>query len=125
MSVQSLIGEIESRGYGDFGGPHRCGEASRCGKVNSFICFGSNLIEVPHNTCWVDFGARTHISTRMHGFFTIQTTNQTNNFLFLGNRVRAPIEGIRTYRPLDSGCILDLLKTLLSQLLETLFLCQH
>lgn len=37
------------------------------------INFGSYLIEVPHNTWWLDFGATTHVSHTMQGFFSIQT----------------------------------------------------
>ncbi|KAG8390191.1 hypothetical protein BUALT_Bualt01G0057900 [Buddleja alternifolia] len=42
-----------------------------------------------------------------------QSIDPSKNFLFMGNRMKAPIEGIGTYRVvLDSGCNLDLFQTL-------------
>ncbi|KAF7807041.1 Retrovirus-related Pol polyprotein from transposon TNT 1-94 [Senna tora] len=47
------------------------------------------------------------------GFLTIQTINPNESFLSMGNRMKASIEGIRTYRlVLDTGYHLDLLRTL-------------
>nr|XP_009796132.1 PREDICTED: uncharacterized protein LOC104242748 [Nicotiana sylvestris] len=46
------------------------------------------------------------------GFLTIQTTNPNKDFLFMGNRMKAPIEGIGTYRLImETGRHLDLLQT--------------
>ena len=61
-----------------------------------FICFKSNLTEVPSNTWWLDSGATTHISNMMQGFLSIQTINSNENFVLMGNRVKAPIEVIGT-----------------------------
>ena len=80
---------------------------------NAFVYFESNLYEVPSNTWWLDSGATTHVSNTMHGFLTCQSTNLNDNFLFMGNQMKASIEGIGTYRlVLDTGCHLDLLQTL-------------
>ncbi|XP_075076904.1 uncharacterized protein LOC142163508 [Nicotiana tabacum] len=47
------------------------------------------------------------------GFLTIQTTNPNKDFLFMGNRMKAPIESIWTYcLILETGRHLDLLQTL-------------
>ena len=35
------------------------------------VCFESNLIEVPTNTQWLDFGATTHVSHTTQGFVSI------------------------------------------------------
>ena len=49
----------------------------------------------------------------IQGFFTIQSINPNENFLFMENQKKAPIEGIGTYRLiLDSGYYLDLPQTL-------------
>ena len=49
----------------------------------------------------------------MWGFLTIQSINPNENFLFMGNRKKAPIEDMGTYRLiLDSGYHLDLPQTL-------------
>ena len=83
------------------------------GIFNAFVCFESNLSKVPSNTWWFDSGATTHVSNTMQGFLTFKSTNLNDNFLFMGNRMKAPIEGMGTYRlVLDSGCHLDLLQTL-------------
>ncbi|GKC28100.1 retrovirus-related pol polyprotein from transposon TNT 1-94, partial [Tanacetum coccineum] len=77
------------------------------------VCFESNLSEVPSNTWWFDSGATTHVSNIIQGFLTIQTISPFNNFLFMGNRMKAPIEGVGTYRlKLDIGFHLDLMNTL-------------
>ena len=44
---------------------------------------------------------------------TFQSTNLNENFLFMGNRMKAPIEGMGTYRlVLGTRCHLDQLQTL-------------
>lgn len=77
------------------------------------ISFESNLIEVPNNTWWLDSGATTHVSHIMQGFLSIQPIRGTEKFLYMGNRMKARIEGIGTYRLiLDTGHQLDLEKCL-------------
>ena len=78
-----------------------------------FVCFESNLIEVPSNTWWLDTGATTHVSHISQGFLTIQPIKESEKFLFMGNRMKAQVEGIGTYRLiLDTGYRLDLEKCL-------------
>ena len=33
-----------------------------------YVCFESNLTEVPHNSWWIDSGCTTHVSNMMQGF---------------------------------------------------------
>ena len=81
------------------------------GIFNAFVCFESNLSEVPSNTWWLDSSATTHVSNTMQGFLTFQSTNLNDNFFFMGNLIKAPIEGMGTYRlVLDTRCHLDLLQ---------------
>jgi hypothetical protein len=48
----------------------------------------------------------------MQGFLSIQTINPNENFMLMGNRVRASIEAIGTYRLFfDNGHHLDLFQT--------------
>ena len=71
------------------------------------------LTEVPYNTWWVDYGVTAHISNSMQGFLTIQTLNPNENFIFIGNRVKAPVEAVENFRLiLDTGYCLDLFQTL-------------
>jgi hypothetical protein len=73
------------------------------------VCFESNLTEVLSNTWWLDSMATTHVSNTMQGFLSILTINPNKNFMLMGNRVRASIEAISTYRLfLDTGYHLDL-----------------
>ena len=49
----------------------------------------------------------------MQGFLTIQTISPNEKFVFMGNRVKAPVEAVGTYRlKLDTRHHLDLLETL-------------
>ena len=49
----------------------------------------------------------------MQGFLTIQTISPNEKFVFMGNKVKAPVEAIETYHlKLDAEHHLDLLETL-------------
>jgi len=49
----------------------------------------------------------------MQGFLTIQTISPNEKFVIIGNRVKAPVEAVRTYHlKLDTRHHLDLLETL-------------
>ncbi|KAK9725155.1 hypothetical protein RND81_05G125900 [Saponaria officinalis] len=79
------------------------------GKHYSFVCFESNLIECS-NTWWLDSGATTHVSHIKQGYSSIQPIRGTEQYLSMGNRMKARIEGIGTYRLiLDTGCHIDLI----------------
>ena len=70
------------------------------------------MAEVPNNPWWLDSGCTTHVSNIMQGFLSIQTTRPNEKFVLMGNRMKAPVEAVGTYRLiLDSGHHLDLLET--------------
>jgi transposase InsO family protein len=93
--------------------PKRKAWFEKKGKLNAYVCFESNLTEVPHNSWWIDSGCTTHVSNMMQGFVTIQTINPNEKFVYMGNRMKAPVEGVGTYRLiLDTGHHLDLFETL-------------
>ncbi|KAA0036645.1 Retrovirus-related Pol polyprotein from transposon TNT 1-94 [Cucumis melo var. makuwa] len=49
---------------------------------------------------------------QLKGFLTTQTTNPNEKFIFMGNRVKLPVEAVGTYRlTLDTGHHLDLFDT--------------
>ncbi|KAA0042825.1 Retrovirus-related Pol polyprotein from transposon TNT 1-94 [Cucumis melo var. makuwa] len=82
------------------------------GKHNALVCFESNLTEVPYNTWWIDSGCTIHVSNTMEGFLTTRTINPNERFIFMGNRVKVPVEAVGTYRlTLDTGHHLDLFDT--------------
>ena len=77
------------------------------------VCFESNLIEVSSNTWRLDTGATTHVSNVMQGYLNFHQMPESESFLFMGNRMKARIEGVGTYRiMLDTGYCLDLEKCL-------------
>ena len=54
-----------------------------------------------------------HVSNTMQGFLTIQIISLNEKFVFMGNRVKALVKAVGTYRlKLDTGHHLDLLETL-------------
>jgi len=68
---------------------------------------------VPNNTWWLNSGATTHVSHVLRGFLSIQPIRGAEKLVYMGNKMKARIEGIGTYRLiLDSGCCLDLEKCL-------------
>ena len=51
-------------------------------------------MEVPYNTWWIDSGCTIHVSNTMQGFLTTQTINQNERYVYMGNRVKAPVKAI-------------------------------
>lgn len=89
--------------------PKRKAWFDKKGTHYNYVCFESNLMEVPNNTWWLDSGATTHVSHVKQGFNTIQPIRGNEQYLFMGNRMKARIEGIGTYSLiLDTGCRIDL-----------------
>ena len=84
------------------------------GKPSAFVYFESNLVEVSYNPWWIDSSCTIHVSNTMQGFLTTQIINSPNEkFVFIRNKMKAPIEAIRTYRLiLNIGHYLDLFETL-------------
>jgi len=77
------------------------------------VSFETNIIEVPNNTRWLDLRATTHVSNIMQGILSIQPIKGTEKYLYIGNKMKAQIEGIRTYILfLKTGYCLDLEKCL-------------
>jgi len=77
-----------------------------------YVCFESNLTEVPHNSWWIDYGWTTHVSNMMQGFLSTRTIKPNENFVFMGNREKVPMEVVGTYHLiLDTGFYLDLMNT--------------
>ena len=88
--------------------PKRKSWFEKKGELNAYAYFESNLTEVPHNTWWIDFGCTTHVSNTMQEFLTIKTISPNEKFVFMGNRVKAPTEVVRTYcLKLDTEHLLD------------------
>ena len=82
------------------------------GEYNAYVCFESNLIEVPHNTWWINSGCTTHVSNVMQEFLTTRTINPNEKFVFMGNKEKVPMEAVGIYHLiLDIEYHLDLMDT--------------
>ncbi|RVW81914.1 Retrovirus-related Pol polyprotein from transposon TNT 1-94 [Vitis vinifera] len=78
----------------------------------SFVCYESNLAEVPSNTWWIDSGATTHVTNLMQGFLTTRKPKESEKFLYMGNRLKVEVVAVGTYRLLlETGHRMDLLNT--------------
>ena len=78
----------------------------------SFVCYESNLAEVPSNTWWIDSGATTHVTNLMQGFLTTKKRKESEKFLYKGNRLKVGVIAVGTYRLLlETGHRMDLLNT--------------
>ena len=88
-----------------------------------FVCFESNLTEVSSNILWLNFAATTHVyDAAMQGFLLIQTINPNENFMLMGNQIRASIETIGTYHLfLDASHHLEFFKTFYVRLISKNF----
>ena len=54
-------------------------------------------MEVPSNTWWIDSGYTTHVANVMQGFLMTQTIKPNEKFVFMGNRIKAPVQAIGTF----------------------------
>ena len=78
----------------------------------SFVCYESNLVEVPSNTWWIDSGATTHVTNLMQGFLTTRKPKESEKFLYMGNRLKVGVIAVGTYRLLlETGHRMDFLNT--------------
>ncbi|RVW62715.1 Retrovirus-related Pol polyprotein from transposon TNT 1-94 [Vitis vinifera] len=57
----------------------------------SFVCYESNLAEVPSNTWWIDSRAITHVTNLMQGFLTTRKPKESEKFLYMGNRLKVEV----------------------------------
>ena len=79
------------------------------GKKFSFVCYESNLAEVPSNTWWIDSGATTHITNDMQGYLSTRKPKESERFVYMGNRLKAEVVAVGTYRLiLETGHQMDL-----------------
>ena len=77
----------------------------------SFVCYESNLAEVPSNTGWIDSGATTHVTNLMQGFLTTRKPKKSEKFLYMGNHLKVGVIVVGTYHLLlETGHRMDLFK---------------
>jgi|UniRef100_A0A2N9FVY3 hypothetical protein len=75
----------------------------------AFLCFESNLMDVPLNSWWVDTGASIHVTNSLHGFKSKRKPYDGEVAIYMGNGDKALIEYIGVVNlPLAFGGVLVL-----------------
>jgi hypothetical protein len=80
----------------------------------SFVCFESNLVDVPIDSWWLDSGSTTHIAVSLQGFRNLREPSPRESKLRVGNDLAIAVESVGDVSiVLDSGFELVLKKYLL------------
>jgi transposase InsO family protein len=75
----------------------------------AFVCFESNLVDVPLNSWWVDIGASIHVTNSLHGFKSKKRPYDGEVAVYMGNGEKALVEFIGVVNlPLAFGGVLVL-----------------
>ena len=78
----------------------------------SFVYFESNVVNVNHNTWWIDFGSTIHVSNTLQGMQNLRKPVVSEQCIYSGNKMSSRVEAIGTCSlVLSSGFILELEKT--------------
>jgi len=76
------------------------------------VCYETNMVDVSHNTWWIDSGSTIHISNSLQGFQNQRNPVGSEQGIYSGNKMRSRVEAIGTCRlVLSSGFVLILEKT--------------
>ena len=78
----------------------------------SFVCYESNMVNVNHNTWWIDYGSTIHVSNTLQGMQNLRKPVGSEQCIYSGSKMSSRVEAIGTYNlVLSSGFILELEKT--------------
>ena len=78
----------------------------------SFVCYESNMVNVNHNTWWIDSGSTIHVSNTLQGMQNLRKPVGSEQYIYSGNKMSSRVEAIGTCNlVLSSGFILELEKT--------------
>ena len=78
----------------------------------SFVCYESNMVNVNHNTWWIDFGSTIHVSNTLQGMQNLRKQVGSEQCIYSGSKMSSRVEAIGTCSlVLSSGFILELEKT--------------
>ena len=78
----------------------------------SFVCYESNMVNVNHNTWWIDSGSTIHVSNTLQGMQNLRKPVGSEQCIYSGSRMSSRVEAIGTCSlVLSSGFILELEKT--------------
>jgi hypothetical protein len=75
----------------------------------AFVCFESNLVDIPLNSWWVDTDASIHVTNSLHGFKSKRRPYDGEVAVYMGNGEKALVEFIGVVNlPLAFGGVLVL-----------------
>ena len=62
----------------------------------SFVCYESNMVNVNHNTWWIDFGSTIHVSNTLQGMQNLRKPVGSEQCIYSGNKMSSRVEAIGT-----------------------------
>ena len=75
----------------------------------SFVFYESNMVNVNHNTWWIDFGSTINVSNILHGMQNLRKPVGSEQCIYSGSKMSSRVEAIGTYSlVLSNGFILEL-----------------
>ena len=78
----------------------------------SLVCYESNMIDVNHNTWWIDSGSTIHVTNSLQDLVNLWKPVGSERSIYSGNKMSLHMEAVGTCNlVLSSGYILNLKKT--------------
>jgi hypothetical protein len=74
------------------------GWLAKKGNKICFVCFESNLVNVPSDSWWLDTGSPIHIANSLQGFIKRRAPSRAEKNLFVGNGMKVAVEAIGDVR---------------------------
>ncbi|KAL0462715.1 UNVERIFIED_CONTAM: hypothetical protein Slati_0159100 [Sesamum latifolium] len=82
------------------------------GNQLSYVCCESNMVDICHNTWWIDSGPTIHITNSLQGLENLRKPVESEYYIYSGNKMGSRVKAIGTCRlVLNSGFVLILKKT--------------
>ena len=82
------------------------------GNFPAFVCYESNMVNVNHDTWWIDTGTTIHVSNTLQGMTNLRKPVDSERLIYSGNKIASRVETVGTCSlVLSSGFTLCLEKT--------------
>ncbi|KAL0313497.1 UNVERIFIED_CONTAM: hypothetical protein Sradi_5749000 [Sesamum radiatum] len=82
------------------------------GNQLSYVCYESNMVDICHNTWWIDSGSTIHVTNSLQGLENLRKPVESECYIYSGNKMGSRVKAIGTCRlVLNSGFVLVLEKT--------------
>ena len=62
--------------------------------LSAYVCFESNLVNVPLDSWWLDSGATVHVATSLQGIRNMRKPSEKESKLKVGSDIRIDVEHI-------------------------------